>query len=111
MYPAITDVSTHAQMQDDQLCQADHQRTVFFGIPAPETPPRVVGPYSAEDCANDAEKEPEAQGAVDHSGQALVVAGVGLLDAKELGKDPYVSDRRCQESRRITEGHRGDVGR
>ena len=76
MNAAITDVATHSQVKDDQLCQTDHQCAILLRIPTPESTPRVVGPDTTQNRADDTEEETETECSVDHASQTFVVTRV-----------------------------------
>ena len=59
--------SSPARVEIDGVPNYDHEGTVFFGVPAPETAPRLVSPDAAEDRADEAEQSGEAHDAVDHA--------------------------------------------
>ena len=56
-------------MEGDRAHDDDHEGAVFFGIPAPEAAPALVGPDAAEDGADKAEEGGKTGDAIDHSGE------------------------------------------
>src|SRR5581483_6153703 len=64
---AFADHAAPARVQDHGIPDHDEQRAVFLGIPAPETPPRLVSPDAAQHGADKAEEGGKADNAVDHS--------------------------------------------
>src|SRR5579872_3896009 len=58
-----------ARVQNQRVPQNDEQGAVLFGIPAPKSSPRLVGPNSAEDSPHKTEQCGEADDAVHHFGK------------------------------------------
>src|ERR1700747_3100842 len=58
-----------AGVKNDGVPQYDEKRSVLFWVPSPESPPRLIGPDSSEDCSNEAEQGSKASDSVDHSAE------------------------------------------
>ena len=81
---ALPDHATPTGVQDERIPQHDDEGPVLLGIPTPESPPRLVGPNTAQHGAHEAEQRGEAQNAIHHARQALThVAGHHLRKESE----------------------------
>src|SRR4051812_41692305 len=56
-------------VQDERVPQNDDERAVFFWIPSPESPPRLVSPDAAQDGAEEAKECGKTNDAVNHFGE------------------------------------------
>ena len=56
-------------MNNESINQDGNKRPGLFGIPAPETSPRIVSPQAAEDRTDQAEDQPVADNTVRHARQ------------------------------------------
>src|SRR5438094_4901690 len=59
--------ATPAGVKNDGVPHDDKKRSVLLWVPSPESPPRLIGPDSAQDGSNEAEQRSKANDAVHHS--------------------------------------------
>src|ERR1700747_891625 len=59
--------ATPAGVKNEGVPHYDKKRSVLLWVPSPESPPRLIGPDSAEDGSNEAEQGSKADETVDHS--------------------------------------------
>src|SRR5438309_443830 len=64
---ALPDEPTPARVEDYGAPENDQDRAVLLRIPAPETAPRLIGPDTAENRADEAEESRETNDAVGHA--------------------------------------------
>ena len=72
---ALPDQAAPACVEDDGVPEDDQERAVFLRVPTPEATPRLIGPDTAEDGADEAEKRGEADNAVDHATERAAQSG------------------------------------
>src|SRR5205814_1326170 len=80
--PLLADVAAKARVEDEGVPQYDEERAVLLRVPAPESSPRLVGPDSAQDGADEAEEQREADDPVGHGHERL--AGRRIEPGREL---------------------------
>src|SRR6516225_3643031 len=67
----FTSISTPASVKNDRVPQDNCQRAVLLRIPAPKATPRLIGPDSAKNSANQTEERRETNHAVNHPAERL----------------------------------------
>ena len=93
---AFADDAAPACMEDGGVPDDDHEGAVFLGIPAPESPPGLIGPDAAKDGADEAEECGKADDAVDHAAEGFGGGGVEAL-GEEAAKDVDDGKEACEE--------------
>src|SRR6266481_7790404 len=58
-----------AGVKNNRVPHYDKKRAVLLWVPSPESPPRLIGPDSAEDGSNKAEQGGKANDTVHHSAE------------------------------------------
>ena len=99
-----------ATVQNYGIPDYNHEGAIFFGIPAPEAAPRLVGPDAAEHRADEAEKRGEADDAVDHAGEGISSYGIEGL-SKQAAHDINNRKETSEKSGGVASGHNHDVRR
>ena len=75
--PAGAQPAIPSRVERGRVPEHDHQGTVLLRIPAPESAPAVVCPEAAEHGADEAEEESEADHAVGHAIELVLVVPGG----------------------------------
>ena len=101
--PSRASESTPASVEDDGVPNYNEKRAVFFGVPAPEPPPGLVGPNAAQNGADEAEQRGEANNPIDH---AFELFGRVLIEGFSEQTSHHVNDRQHagEERGRIADG-------
>lgn len=97
-------------MEGDGAHDNDHEGAVFFGIPAPEATPALVGPDAAKNGADEAEEGGETGDAVNHPGEG---SGGRFVEAAPEDSEKGEGDGKgsSEEHGGVAEGDDDDVGR
>ena len=105
----LLDYPAPAGVQDDGIPEHDEERAVFLGVPAPESPPGLVGPDAAQNGAHETEEGGETNNAIDHPPQRaghLRRQGAG----EETAHDVNDGQQPGHKHRGVAQGDHDDVG-
>src|SRR5271165_6435490 len=64
---SFTRISAPSRMQNYRVPDHYEKRSVFFWIPTPKAPPRLIGPDTAKDSADKTEQSGETDDSIHHS--------------------------------------------
>ena len=85
---AGADPAIPAGVEGRRVPEHDHQRAVFFRIPAPKAAPTVIGPQAAKHRADEAEEEGKAHHAIRHPIQAILNPSAAVSRVGTAGAPP-----------------------
>jgi competence protein ComEC len=83
-----TNPAIPAGVKDRRVPEHDHERSVLFGIPAPEAAPTVVGPQAAQHRADETEEESEADHTVGHPIKTILDPPAAVGSVGPTGRRP-----------------------
>ena len=106
---AFADDAAPSGMEGNGAHDDNHEGAVFFGIPAPEAAPALVGPDAAKDGADEAKEGGKTGDAVYHAAEGT--GGVFVKFAAEESEEGEGDGKGSgKEHGGVTEGDNDDVG-
>ncbi len=106
---ALFDQAAPSGVQDDGIPDYDYQCAIFFWIPTPESPPRLIGPNTPEDGAHQTEERGKADDPINHAREGVsgrFIEGSG----EEAAQDINQGQKARQKGGRISDRYHHDMG-